>query len=307
MICLSAFHGNGFPLQNTGCVALGGMGGRCVMFLKKPSKKRRAVAKVVSSWITEENKPNANGTAYIRTAIIHVNNESDEPVYNVEVNTTLDNGKHWLGPLSAPDLITVLPAHRELQFNITIPLLACRHVDTPQVVCTFTDPNGRVWERNIDGTLKDCSKEKPHWVNQQDDELPIKEIDFTSLNPMAVCIMFLNLLKNDSTEETIKPLLSTQANDWENIDWDELKRNYGKCVPTSNVRYPASQVATILLVADESLQGKKVEGRGMMINPSAVLTLTFSQKDGWKIFNIGNRVLPEEIFFPEGTLIQELS
>lgn len=79
--------------------------------LKETREKRWAVAKMVSSWISEDSKPNADGTAYVRKVIIHVNNESDEPVYDVEVNTTLDNGKHWLGPLSAPDIIRVLPAH----------------------------------------------------------------------------------------------------------------------------------------------------------------------------------------------------
>lgn len=274
--------------------------------LKEIREKRWAVAKVVSSWISEENKPNMDGTAYIRTSVIHINNESAEPVYDVTVNTTLDNGKHWLGPLSAPDLIPVLPAHRELQFDITIPMLGHRHVDTPQVTCTFVDANGEVWERDIDGKLKDCSKVKPHWVDQQDDELPVKEVDINSCNPMAVCLVFLNALKSDSHGEAVKELISPYAEGQNNVDWDELKRKYGKCVPTSNVRFPAPQVATILLVADESLQGKKVEGVGLTINVSAVVTLTFSRKNGWRIFHIGNRVLPEEIPFPEGALIQGL-
>ena len=54
---------------------------------------------MVSSWISEDSKPNADGTAYVRTATIHVNNESDEPVYDVTVNTTLDNGKSGLDRL----------------------------------------------------------------------------------------------------------------------------------------------------------------------------------------------------------------
>nr|WP_278745976.1 hypothetical protein [Bifidobacterium catenulatum] len=274
--------------------------------LKEAREKRWAVAKMVSSWISEDSKPNADGTAYVRTATIHVNNESDEPVYDVTVNTTLDNGKHWLGPLSAPDLIPVLPAHRELQFDITIPMLGYRHMDTPQVACTFVDPNGRVWERNIDGKLRDCSKEKPHWVDQQDDELPVKGEDFTPFNSMAVCLMFLNTLNKDPHGEAMRALISPQATGWEKVDWDELKRDYGNCVPTSNVRFPAPHVAVILLVADGSLQGKKAEGRGMTINAAAAVTLTFSQEQGWRVFGIGDRVLPEDILFPEGTLTQEL-
>lgn len=261
---------------------------------------------MVSSWISEDSKPNADGTAYVRTATIHVNNESDEPVYDVTVNTTLDNGKHWLGPLSAPDLIPVLPAHRELQFDITIPMLGYRHIDTPQVLCTFVDPNGRVWERNIDGKLRDCSKEKPHWVDQQDDQLPVKEADCTPFNPMYVCLMFLNALNKDPHGEIMRALISPHATGWEKVDWDELKRDYGNCVPTSNVRFPAPHVAVILLVADESIQSKKAEGRGMTINAAAAVTLTFSQEQGWRVFGIGGRVLPEDILFPEGTLTQEL-
>lgn len=123
---------------------------------------------------------------------------------------------------------------------------------------------------------------------------------------MAVCLVFLNALKSDSHGEAVKELISPYAAGQNNVDWDELKRKYGKCVPTSNVRFPAPQVATILLVADESLQGKKVEGVGLTINVSAVVTLTFSRKNGWRIFHIGDRVLPEEIPFPEGALIQGL-
>lgn len=71
--------------------------------------------------------------------------------------------------------------------------------------------------------------------------------------------------------------------------------------------YATDRRAFELWVDGNWVTANKAKGRGMMMNPSSVLTLTFSQKDGWKIFNIGNRVLPEEIFFPEGTLIQELS
>lgn len=274
--------------------------------LKEVREKQWAVAKVVSSWISEDSEPNADGTAYVRKAIIHVNNESAEPVYDVTVNTTLDNGKHWLGPLSAPDLIPVLPAHRELQFDITIPMLGYRHMEMPQVACTFVDPNGRVWERNIDGKLRDCSKEKPYWVDQQDDELPVKGDDSTPFNPMAVCLMFLNALNKDPHGEAMRALISPQATGWGKVDWDELKRDYGNCVPTSNTRFPAPHVAIILLVADKSLQGKKAEGRGMTINAAAAVTLTFSHEQGWRVFDIGDRVLPEDILFPEGTLVQKL-
>ena len=104
----------------------------------------------------------------------------------------------------------------------------------------------------------------------------------------------------------MRALISPQATGWEKVDWDELKRDYGNCVPTSNVRFPAPHVAVILLVADESLQGRKAEGRGMTINAAAAVTLTFSQEQGWRVFGIGGRVLPEDIPFPEGTLTQEL-
>ena len=272
--------------------------------LKESREKRRSVAKVVSSWISEESKPNADGSSYVRTAVIHINNESDEPVYDVAVNTTLDKGNHWIGPLSSPNQIPVLPAHRELQFDITIPLLGYRHLDTPQVACTFVDPNGRIWERNIDGTLRDCSKEKPHWVGLQNDELPIQDCDFNVFNPMAVCLTFLNLLNTDTNGEDIKSLLSPQADGWKDVDWENLKHDFGKCMPSSNVRFPAPQVANILLTDDESLQGKKVEGWRQQIHAKAMVTLTFSHDQGWRIFGIGDRVLPEEILFPEGTLTQ---
>ena len=44
----------------------------------------------------------------------------------------------------------------------------------------------------------------------------------------------------------------------------------------------------------------------MTINAAAAVTLTFSQEQGWRVFGIGGRVLPEDILFPEGTLTQEL-
>ncbi|PAU68606.1 hypothetical protein B1400_1405 [Bifidobacterium italicum] len=272
--------------------------------LKESREKRRSVAKVVSSWISEKSKPNADGSSYVRTAVIHINNESDEPVYDIAVNTTLDGGEHWIGPLSAPDLIPVLPAHRELQFDITIPLLGHKHWSTPQVACTFADPNGRIWERNIDGTLKDCSKEKPRWVDLQDDEPLVKDYDFTLFNPMAVCLSFLDLLNRDPCGEDMKNLLSPQAVGWKDVDWESIRHDFGKCAPTSNVRFPAPQVAIILLTDDESLQGKKVEGWRQRIDAKAIVTLTFSHDQGWRIFGIGNRVLPEDILFPEGTLTQ---
>lgn len=269
--------------------------------------QKGAVARVVAAWVTDEYEANSYSSSYLRTVVVHVANESNEPVYDAHVAVIVGAGVR-LGPLSAPMPIAVVPPRRELQFDISLPLLA--HGDTfdPRVELSFSDPRGRRWLRDSFGRLCELTGEVSTWRKMdEDDPLVSAQIGILHvINPMSVAIRFLYLLRLEGDEfkpdELAKEVLAPEAAGWVTADWNSIRADLEDYQPTSMVDYPAGYIARVKLVGDASLQGKQVEGKsGIVLTHTLWLTLTFTPDRGWRVWGVGNRVEPHQIQFPPGT------
>lgn len=49
------------------------------------------------------------------------------------------------------------------------------------------------------------------------------------------------------------------------------------------------------LSGDQSLEGKTVKGDYIQLTDYMTMTLTFDIQEGWKLFGVGEAVLPEEV------------
>ena len=96
-----------------------------VLGVKRRYLARRKVASLVSAWVEHSYGPNSSGEYYRRTVSLHLANESDEPVFRVEVlcGIETEHGTIQLGPLAAPRMIPVLPPKRKFTYDITMGML----------------------------------------------------------------------------------------------------------------------------------------------------------------------------------------
>lgn len=85
---------------------------------------RRKVASLVSAWVEHLYTPSPSGEYYRRTVSLHLDNESDEPVFRVEVlcGIETEHGTIQLGPLEAPSHPVPLPK-REFTYDVTMGML----------------------------------------------------------------------------------------------------------------------------------------------------------------------------------------
>lgn len=107
--------------------------------LKSVYKEKSDTARLVDCWTTTRYAPNDNGTSYTRSTKLHILNESNEPVFNASVNTVIGFRRSFIGPLSAPLPISVVPPHQELIYDITTPLLSYPDTSDPRATIAFFD------------------------------------------------------------------------------------------------------------------------------------------------------------------------
>ncbi len=280
-----------------------------VLALRAWTQEKDATARFVSAWVTDEYQPRSDGLSYERVAHLHVANESNEPAFNAMVNVHVGRDSTPLGPLAAPAPISVIPQRRELVFDISVPLLA--HADSwyPKAALTFTDPKGRHWLREINGELRDVSRQGLRWSKKSrpGDERQLGNQE-SLFNPMLIALTFLSGLRDDETEiDDLRVLLAPEASGWDNADWDALRTKLADFQPTSMVDYPAPRIARVKLSGDKTLEGKSVEGNGkpLELDVYMFMTLTLDPRQGWRIFGVGESVPPDAIFFG-GSLTEEV-
>lgn len=275
---------------------------------KAAKADRDAVARVVTAWATEKYTPNASTSSYHRRVVVHVANESNEPVYDARVSVVIGEGV-TLGPLSAPPSIVVLPPRRELRFDISVPLLAHENAYNPRVELLFTDPKGRRWSRDSEGRLTDITNAQVTWTPlDPENELAAAQMGKMSefANPMAVVLLFLHLLRLDKSafdaDDMAEKVLAPEAAGWATADWDFLREDFADFQPTSMVDFPAPHIARVKLSGDAVLQGMQVSGsNGMALPDLRFITLTMTFERGWRVWGMGQGVAPDEIQFPAGT------
>lgn len=269
--------------------------------------EKNSTARVVSAWVTDDYRPRDDGRSYQRTAVVHVANEGEQPVFDARVNVVLGRHRTPVGPLSVPMPISVIPPHREFTFDISTALLAHPNSWNPLATLYFTDPRGRRWLRDADGVLKDVSRSKSGWSKSQDAG-DVRQLGNPSLfNPMTIALAFLAGLRDaDTNPEDLAVTLAPEAAGWAEVDWAKTREQLDHYQPTSMVDYPAPRIARVKLSGDPSLEGRTVEGEGLELADSMFMTLTLHPDRGWRIFSIGDSVPPDAIDFG-GTLGEEMS
>ena len=276
----------------------------------------RRTASLVSAWVETHYEPSKDGTHYIRRAVVHLSNESDEPAFELRLVIGLFDPVVQVGPLSVPDAIPVLPPRRDREWNITLPLLAFSrsHEGMPrdpvaQVI--FKDSQGKLWIREFSGELRrlNDSEESPA-VSPQEGERQVGDI-YTPFNPMTVVLKFVYILqRKDSpcTMKDLRPFLDDHAPAWRSTSTeqlDQIKDMVKSLALASHVYYPGERVAYVRFVS-EDLADQPTPTVGRQTQISGIVTLTFTPAIGWRIFSIGGAVTqPDWIEFPRGSLLKD--
>lgn len=260
---------------------------------------RRKTASLVSAWVESKFIPSADGKYFIKSSVLYIANESDEPVYELDVDVAIGNPRRQIGPLSAPVPISVLPARRERSFDISTGLLA--HED-PQGVINFGEPAARLsftdrrevkWIRDYDGQLIEEADAKDHSLSATNDNDPSQIGIINPINPMAVAFAFYSyMVQNDEPKvESVRTLLDPTTGVWNDFDrsmLQEFRTNLSSMAMPAHVWYRTDRVAYVRLLEDSKIP----ENRSRKIRQSvegrvALITLVFRNSYGWKIFAIG--------------------
>lgn len=263
-------------------------------------RERNQIARVVSVWVTDEYLEREDEPAYRRRVVLHVTNESDEPIFNARVNVMVNDPPVRLGPLTAPPVLSVIPPRRELTFDLTVPFRAHEGTWSPRAEMFFTDPSGRRWNRTAAGELHDVTGEASTWSAT----VPFDERQFGRQdsfdNPMLVAVSFLSSLIDGTPSAELTIALAPEAAGWAQADWAELRERLEGFNPTSMVDYVTPCIARVKLVNAPDLEGRSVVGEGMAL-PIEVqyVTLTRSASRGWRIFSVGGTNSPDEIPLPD--------
>ncbi|MFC5932099.1 hypothetical protein D6T64_01030 [Cryobacterium melibiosiphilum] len=266
-------------------------------------QERDAVARLVSAWVTDEYSAMRSVPAYRRSAIVHVANQSNEPVFDAHVSVVAGVGNKSLGPLSAPTPIAVVPARGVRSFDISTPLLGHEDTWNLRVELTFADARGKRWLRNVEGGLTEITDLESDWRPHEETELDLT--DLHNLNhPLGIAAAFLAGLQDGDqvVPEKFAVVLAPEAEDWDKADWSRLRTDLEEFTPTSMVDYPAPYIARVKLSGDPELRGKAVAGSiGIPLANVIFMTLTYAPNRGWRVWGIGAAVRPDEILFPSGT------
>lgn len=277
-----------------------------VLGVKRRYLARRKVASLVSAWVEHSYGPNSSGEYYRRTVSLHLANESDEPVFRVEVlcGIETEHGTIQLGPLAAPRIIPVLPPKREFTYDITMGMLGFgdfAHDSFRGLVAKigFRDHEGTRWERGFDGALKRVKRPRPAVVSEAADELAFAQagpVD-SPYNPLGIVFLFTNIASDDKVDDAMfHQLLADQASGWAKTPPDtiaEVRKMLRMSNLATHVWYPTPRIAYARML--ESLTD------GELAEETHILTLVWRNRKGWTLFGVGP-YLPWMVPFAPGEL-----
>ncbi|MCM3849555.1 hypothetical protein ND486_25500 [Pseudonocardia sp. DR1-2] len=273
------------------------------------AEKRREAAVCISGWIEEKYLPDKEGAVYIRYATAHLFNSGAEPVSNVSASVGVGWPTRSLGPLSIPAPLS-LPPQRELQWDLTIPLLAHDDTQSPMLEVQFTDPNGLRWHRKFDGTLSEITNEKSKLFDSSDEAAAHAQIGRVNpMNPMAITLAFVQAMTSNPRERAVvDSFLAPEAAAWKSTPEEELDaiaeelNRYGLAL---FVHYRAPHVAYVKFVTPDH-ENLQVAFGSVVIEDARFITLTFVRERGWRVFSYGGALSdPDKILFPPGALTNE--
>lgn len=277
--------------------------------INRRSRARRKVASLVSAWIEHEYKPSNEGSYYRRTVTLHIANESDEPVFDIQVVNGIEapDSTIRLGPLSAPRIIPVLPPKREFVYDVTTGMLGfgnLAHDAFNQFVAelTFRDHEEVQWERDFAGNLKKMKTDEFHNQSRiaeaQDDVFYAQAgpID-NPYNPLGVVFLYANAASDDHISNTkFRKFLVEHAIGWKKLSDEDLqavRKTLRSSSLALHVWYSTPRIAYVRLINDPDDEQHNLD--------ATVLTLVWRNGKGWRFFGIGP-FLPWDIGFAKGEL-----
>ncbi len=285
--------------------------------------QRRAIARLVSAWIEKRYEPAEDRTHYKLKYVAHIINESDLSVSNVSpcvaifFGDSIEQKPTILGSLSLPRRIAVFPPRRELEFDLSIPLQAHRRLDDesglmeyePRLEIRFTDPSEISWVREYDGRLVETRDVATHFLAITDDAEVLAQVGpGHAYNPMSVALSFLTTLTDESINDSVaisrlKKILSPTAEGWKPVTSNTLqtlREGLSDYSLATHIKYPVPNVAYIRLIQNMPESVMVSKGVGIAL-PAQVITLTFTQELGWRVFTFGGGgTPPDRIHFPDG-------
>lgn len=277
-----------------------------VLSIKRRRLARRKVASLISAWVEHANTPSPSGKFYRRTVSLRLANESDEPVFKVEVlcGIATEHGTIQLGPLSAPRIIPVLPPKREFSYDVTMGMLGFgdfAHDTFRGLVAEvgFRDHEGKRWERGFDGNLAIVKKPRAAVVTEVEDDLTVAQagpVD-SPYNPLGTVFHFANAASNTAVDDAqFRKLLASEASGWDKTseaDIVAVRDLLRTANVASHVWYPTPRIAYIRLL-DELPDDASSQS-------AHILTLVWPNGKGWTFFGMGP-YLPWNIGFAPGGL-----
>ncbi|MBV1781296.1 hypothetical protein KRR55_19480 [Paeniglutamicibacter sp. ABSL32-1] len=279
---------------------------------QRKQSDRISTASLVSAWIETTHEPSADGTHYLRRGTLHLANESNEPVFNVQVLVGIGRPVVQIGPLAVPHSIPVLPSRHHRSWDISLGLLGfgggLQLPSDPVAKLAFTDVNEVRWNRDFDGKLGEQSAEGNE--PKPDDTEGMRQLGdpTNTFNPIWAALDFHNLIRREEppiTRAELSPLLAEKAHGWDVLD-DVMIQSMGKDLDdygmAAHAWFPAPQVAYIRLVREEETTNPSQGAEAIEIQ-AQIITLVFYAGIGWKIFSVGGGVTePNWIEFPPGTI-----
>ena len=270
--------------------------------------ERRRVAGLVTAWVTDTYSRAPDAECYKRTVKLHLANESNEPMVNATLNVLLGDDPLLIGPLATPTPIVVIPPRRELAWDITTGIQAFENNITPMVTLGFTDADGRRWLRDREGKLQETTGDDVFHYADENPDLAQSQIGVLdpARNPMTTAFYFASALWEDPSDFTLDEFLrclDPVAEGWKG-EWDperveELRTLLSKFSNLATFAwYSAPEVAYARLFSDQSLNIASKVGVGAPMD-GQFITLVFREHLGWKVFGVGPRFTPDQIYFPK--------
>ncbi len=273
-------------------------------------KERVATAGLVSAWVEETYTPNEDGSAYVRRLTLHLDNESNEPVFRVTVTVGVGYDTRSIGPLAVPAPVPVLPARRALSWDISLAVRAHDDTGFPCAEVAFTDSSDRRWLRKFDGTLAETTGLTATLMERSDPERGERQLgrDADPSNAMAVALAFLHSLEASEVHlDEFRGLLAPEARGWDDFDDDtraEIAASLSSYGVGGFVQYPAPHVAYVKVVP-EHIADHVVAGGDSLPVEASIVTLTYIPDRGWRVFSYGAATEPDRIPFQAGTLFED--
>jgi hypothetical protein len=280
-----------------------------VISIRRNSLARRKVASLVSAWLDHEYLPSEEGTYYRRSVTLRIANESDEPVFNVEVTCGIETegGVIRVGPLAAPRVIPILPPKREFVYDVTMGMLGFgqfAHDSFRGLVAEigFRDHQDVLWLRDFSGKLGKVLRHSKSSLIEANDDISFAQAGPVEhpYNPLGIVLAFAATAGDgEVNDQEFRGLLSSHAPGWGEMSEEDLQ-HVRKVLRTANlalhVWYPTPRIAYVRLVDSQGTDHSR--------QAATVLTLVWRNRVGWRFFGVGP-YLPWDIGFDEGELYSD--